>query len=39
MISGLPHGWAGLGKEVHSEMFDDNSQVTAFSNVVMDPDG
>jgi len=31
-------GWFGES-EVHAEMFDDNSQVTAFSNVVMDPDG
>lgn len=31
-------GWFGE-PEVHSEMFDHNSQVTAFSNVVMDPDG
>lgn len=31
-------GWFGE-PEVHPEMFDDNSQVTAFSNVVMDPDG
>jgi hypothetical protein len=31
-------GWFGE-PEVHSEMFDDNSHVTVFSNVIMDPDG